>query len=67
MGGILAVGLWFRGIVLAMVPYPEKSLKLSFRLGLFFIGFAAVMDILVEQQLNVFAMVLIFFGSGLAG
>ena len=66
-GGILAVGLWFRGIVLAMVPYPEKSLKLSFRLGLFFIGFAAVMDILVEQQLNVFAMVLIFFGSGLAG
>ena len=24
-GGILAVGLWFRGIVLAMVPYPEKE------------------------------------------
>lgn len=66
-GGILAVGMWFRGIRLAMVPYPEKSLTLSFRLGLFFIGFAAIMDILVEQELNVFAMVLIFFGSGLAG
>lgn len=66
-GGMLAIGMWFRGIRLAMVPYPEKSLKFSFRLGLFFIGFAAVMDILVEQQLNVFAMVLIFFGAGLAG
>ena len=66
-GGILAIGMWFRGIRLAMVPYPEKSLKFSFRLGLFFIGFAAVMDILIEDRLNVFAMVLIFFGSGLAG
>ena len=66
-GGILAIGMWFRGIRLAMVPYPERSLKFSFRLGLFFIGFAAVMDILIEDQLNVFAMVLIFFGSGLAG
>ncbi len=64
---ILALGMWFRGIRLAMVPFPEKSLRISFRLGLFFIGFAAVMDILVEQQLNVFAMVLIFFGAGLAG
>ena len=67
VGGILAIGMWFRGIRLAMVPYPEKSLKFSFRLGLFFIGFAAVMDILIEDRLNVFAMVLIFFGSGLAG
>ncbi len=66
-GGILAVGMWFRGIRLSMVPYPEKSLTISFRMGLFFIGFAAIMDILVEQELNVFAMVLIFFGSGLAG
>ena len=66
-GGILAVGMWFRGIRLAMVPYPEKSLRLSFRMGLFFIGFAAVMDILIEDQLNIFAMVLIFFGAGLAG
>ena len=67
MGGILAVGMWFRGIRLATVQFPEKSLKFSFRMGLFFIGFAAVMDILVEQQLNIFAMVLIFFGAGLAG
>ena len=67
MGGILAAGMWFRGIRLATVQFPEKSLKFSFRMGLFFIGFAAVMDILVEQQLNIFAMVLIFFGAGLAG
>ena len=67
MGGILAVGMWFRGIRLATVQFPEKSLKFSFRMGLFFIGFAAVMDILVEQPLNIFAMVLIFFGAGLAG
>ncbi len=66
-GGLLAIGMWFRGVRLAMVPFPEKSLRISFRLGLFFIGFAAVMDILIEQQLNIFAMVLIFFGAGLAG
>ena len=66
-GGILAVGMWFRGIRLSMVPFPEKSLRISFRLGLFFIGFAAVMDILIEEQLNVFMMVLIFFGAGLVG
>ena len=66
-GAILAIGMWFRGIRLSMVQFPEKSLKISFRLGLFFIGFAAIMDILIEKQLNIFAMVLIFFGSGLAG
>ena len=66
-GGILAVGMWFRGIRLAMVPFPEKSLTFSFRLGLFFIGFAAIMGIMRPEHPNVFAMVLIFFGAGLAG
>lgn len=67
VGGLIAVGMWFRGIRLAMVPYPQKSLTLSFRFGLFFIGLSAVIDIFVEQQLNVFTMILIFFGAGLAG
>ena len=66
-GGILAVGLWFRGIRLAMVPNPEKSLTLSFRLGLFFVGFSAIMGIMRPEHPNVFAMVLIFFGAGLVG
>ena len=66
-GGILAVGLWFRGIRLAMVSDPEKSLTLSFRLGLFFIGFSAIMGIMRPEHPNVFAMVLIFFGAGLVG
>lgn len=66
-GGALAVGLWFRGIRLAMVSNPEKSLTLSFRLGLFFIGFSAVMGIMRPEHPNIFAMVLIFFGAGLVG
>jgi hypothetical protein len=66
-GGILALGLWFRGIRLAMVPNPERSLTLSFRLGLFFIGFSAIMGIMRPEHPNVFAMVLIFFGAGLVG
>ena len=66
-GGLIAIGMWFRGVRLAMVPYPEKSLTTSFRFGLFFIGLSAVIDIFVEQQLNVFTMILIFFGAGLAG
>ena len=66
-GGIIAVGLWFRGIRLAMVSNPEKSLTLSFRLGLFFIGFSALMGIMRPEHPNVFAMVLIFFGAGLVG
>ena len=67
VGGTLAVGMWFRGIRLAMVSSPEKSLTLSFRLGLFFIGFSAVMGIMRPEHPNVFALVLIFFGAGLAG
>lgn len=67
VGGLIAIGMWFRGIRLAMVPYPQKSLTRSFRFGLFFIGLSAVIDIFVEQQLNVFTMILIFFGAGLAG
>ena len=66
-GGILAVGLWFRGIRLAMASSPDKSLTLSFRLGLFFIGFSAIMGIMRPEHPNVFAMVLIFFGAGLVG
>ena len=66
-GGLIAVGIWFRGIRIIMVPYPEKSLTTSFRLGLLFIGLSAVIDIFVEEQLNTFTMVLVFFGAGLAG
>ncbi len=66
-GGLLAAGMWFRGIRLATTAYPEKSLTFSFRLGLFFIGLAAIIDMVVDEQLNVFAMILIFFVAGLAG
>ena len=67
-GGLIAIGIWFRGIRIIMVPYPEKSLTTSFRLGLLFIGVSAVIDIFVEEeQLNTFTMILIFFGAGLAG
>ncbi|MCY4430735.1 MAG: DUF4129 domain-containing protein [Rhodospirillales bacterium] len=66
-GGILAIGLWFRGIRLAMNPNPEKSLTTSFRLGLILVGFSAVMGIMRPEHPNVFAMVLIFFGAGLVG
>lgn len=67
VGGLLAVGMWFRGVRLATTAYPEKSLTFSFRLGLFFIGLAAIIDMLVEEQLNVFAMILVFFAAGLGG
>ena len=66
-GIILALGLWFRGIRLAMVSTPDKSLTLSFRLGLFFIGFSALMGIMRPEHPNVFPLVLLFFGAGLAG
>lgn len=66
-GGLIAVGIWFRGIRIIMVPYPEKSLTTSFRLGLLFIGLPAVINIFVEEQPNIFTMILIFFGAGLAG
>lgn len=66
-GALLGLFLLFRGIQLSTVTYPEKSQNRSFRLGLFFIGLAAIMDMVMEEQLNVFVMVLIFFGAGLAG
>lgn len=67
VGGLLAAGMWFRGIRLATSAYPEKNLKFSFRLGLFFIGLAAIIDMQIDEPLNVFAMILVFFGAGLGG
>ena len=67
VGGLLAAGMWFREIRLATSAYPEKNLKFSFRLGLFFIGLAAIIDMQIDEPLNVFAMILVFFGAGLGG
>jgi len=67
VGGLLAAGMWFRGFFFAASASPEKNLKFSFRLGLFFIGLAAIIDMQIDEPLNVFAMILVFFGAGLGG
>ena len=66
-GFIFGVLLWFRGLMLASAASPEKSLPVSFRFGILFLGIATIMDIMLDAQLNTFLMVFIFFATGLAG
>jgi len=67
LGTIVGLLLVVRGVRLSLVQFPEKSFNLTFRAGLLFMGVAAIVDLLVEEQLNVFVFMILFFGAGLAG
>lgn len=63
IGGLL----WWRGARLASVPEPVSSLSLSFRVGIFFLALAALLDIFHSADLNTYPMIFIFFAAGLGG
>ena len=63
IGGLL----WWRGVRLASVPTPVSTLSLSFRIGIFFLALAALLDIFHPADLNTYPMIFIFFAAGLGG
>ena len=63
IGGLL----WWRGARLASAETPISSLSLSFRIGIFFLALAALLDIFHPTDLNTYPMIFIFFAAGLGG
>jgi hypothetical protein len=65
--GIFGVVLWWRGGNLAGQDYIVDALGTTFTLGLLALGFAAIIDIFSVEDLNVFWLMFLFFGSCLGG
>ena len=66
-GAIVGGGMWWRGGRIAGIEYPIESLGLSFRLGMFALAIAVIVDVSHTDNLNTLPMVFIFFVAGLGG
>ena len=66
-GGIFGVVLWWRGGNLAGQDYIVDALGTTFTLGLLALGFVAIVDAFNVEDLNVFRLMFLFFGSCLGG
>ena len=67
LGGIFGAILWWRGGNLASQDYIVDALGTTFSLGLLALGLAAIVDIFHVEDLNVFWLMFLFFGSCLGG
>ncbi|MCH8206228.1 MAG: DUF4129 domain-containing protein [Chloroflexi bacterium] len=67
LASAFAVYLWWRGGRIAASDNTAESLATSFRLGVLALASSIIVDIANEPNLNVFPMMFIFFGAGLAG
>ena len=66
-GIVLGVLLWWRGGKVSAEETPVFSLQSSFRFGLFSMAISIVVDIASTNNIQVFPLVFVFFGSGLTG
>ncbi len=62
-----AVYLWWRGGRIAASENAAEALATSFKAGVLALSPAIIVDIVNEADLNVFPMMFVFFGAGLAG
>ena len=67
VAGAFAVYLWWRGGRIAGSENAAESLATSFKAGVLALSPAIIVDIANEADLNVFPMMFVFFGAGLAG
>ncbi len=68
IGGILiGIGVWVRGITIAIAADPSRNLGISFSLGIVILAVALMLDSALEYDLGIGSLVFIFFGAGLAG
>ena len=67
VGGLLGVGLWWRGGSLTLMEQPIENLELSFKLGLLALAIAAGVDMLASDDLNILPFMFIFFAASLTG
>ena len=66
-GSLLGLLLWWRGARLGSSEYPPEALEASFKLGVFALGVAIIVDIASPADLNTFPMMFIFIAAGLGG
>ena len=66
-GSLGGAGLWWRGGHIGAADIPAESLSSSFKIGVLVLAIASVIDIAHPANLNVFPMMFIFFGTGVAG
>ena len=59
--------MWWRGGRMASLDFPVENLGVSFRVGSLILSVAAIVDIFNEADLNIFPLMFVFFGVGLAG
>lgn len=67
LGSIFGVILWLRGGTLGSSDSLTDSLGASFKIGLIALAIAAVVDIFHSADLNVYAMMFLFFGASMVG
>ena len=67
-GVLVSVFLWRRGAHMAGLPTPVQSpLNISFRIGIVTLAIAAVVDTIMEQDLNIYSVMFVFLAASLAG
>ena len=61
LAGAFGAFLWWRGGRLASVEYPVEHLSSNFRIGIMFLGLAAVVDVFHSADLKIFPLMFVFF------
>ena len=67
IGGVASVFLWRRGAHLAASQSPVESLGFGFKVGVVIMTTAAVVDAIIESDLNIYSVMFAFLAASLAG
>ena len=67
IGGVASVYLWRRGAHLAGLQSPVESLGFGFRVGVAIMTTAAVVDAVIEPDLNIYSVMFVFLAAALTG
>lgn len=67
LASAFGVYLWWRGGRMAASDNTAESLAISFKMGVLALSPSIIVDIANETDLNIFPMMFVFFGAGLAG
>ena len=67
IGGVASVYLWRRGAHLAGLQSPVESLGFGFRIGVVIMTTAAIVDAIIEPDLNIYSVMFAFLAASLAG
>ncbi len=67
IGGVASVYLWRRGAHLAGLQSPVETLGFGFKVGVAIMTTAAIVDAIIESDLNIYSVMFAFLAASLAG